>query len=102
MELSSNLWNFLLHDVTLANETVGLVNPFLQMIASMLKLSQKRKIYQPHFTLSIEGLYQIYEAGNVCNQATKSISQEVALEAILMNAPPVSIFLMVLSLIHFF
>lgn len=97
MGLSSNLFYFLLHDVTLLNETVGLVNPFLQMIASMLKLSQKRKIYEPHFTLSIEGVYQIYQAGSVCNQATKSINPEYALEAILMNAPPVSIFLMVLS-----
>ncbi|XP_061372643.1 uncharacterized protein LOC133315092 [Gastrolobium bilobum] len=94
MMLSSNLFNFLLHDVTLANETAGLVNPFLQMIASMLKLSQKRKIYQPHFTLSFEGLYQIYQAGSTCNQATNSITSEFALEAILMNAPPVSIFLM--------
>ncbi|RDY02938.1 Nucleolar pre-ribosomal-associated protein 1, partial [Mucuna pruriens] len=94
MELSSNLFNFLLHDVTLTNESVVLVNPFLQMITSTLKLSQKRKIYQPHFTLSVEGLYQMYQAGSVCNQATKSIKPELALEAILMNAPPVSIFLM--------
>lgn len=101
MELSSNLFNFLLHDVTLTNETVGLVNPFLQMISSMLKLSQKRKTYQPHFTVSIEGLYMIYQAGSVCNQETKSINPELALEAILMNAPSVSIFLMVLSFVPF-
>ncbi|KAJ1441363.1 Nucleolar pre-ribosomal-associated protein 1, N-terminal [Sesbania bispinosa] len=94
MELSSRVFNFLLHDVTLANETVGLVNPFLQLIASVLKLSQKRKIYQPHFTLSIEGLYQIYQVGSLYNQATKSINPEFALEAILMNAPPDTIFLM--------
>ncbi|KAH1197429.1 Nucleolar pre-ribosomal-associated protein 1 [Glycine max] len=94
MELSSNLFNFLFHDATLANETVVLVNPFLQMIASVLKLSQKRKIYQPHFTLSIEGLYQMYQAGSACNQATKSIKPELALEAIIMSAPPASIFLM--------
>ncbi|KAG5017516.1 hypothetical protein JHK85_023652 [Glycine max] len=94
MELSSNLFNFLFQDATLTNETVVLVNPFLRMIASVLKLSQKRKIYQPHFTLSIEGLYQMYQAGSVCNQAIKSIKPELALEAILMNAPPVSIFMM--------
>lgn len=102
MELSSNLFNFLFQDATLTNETVVLVNPFLRMIASVLKLSQKRKIYQPHFTLSIEGLYQMYQAGSVCNQAIKSIKPELALEAILMNAPPVSIFMMVLSLIPSF
>jgi len=100
MELSSNLFNFLLHDATLANETLLLVNPFLQMVASTLKLSQKRKLYQPHSTLSIEGLYQMYQAGNVYDKGKKSIKSELALEAILMNAPHVSIFSMVLSLIH--
>ncbi|KAL2322652.1 hypothetical protein Fmac_027031 [Flemingia macrophylla] len=94
MELSSNLFNFVLHDVTSANGTAVLINPFLRMMASMLKFSQKRKINQPHFTLSIEGLYQIYQAGIVCNQATKNIKPELALEAVLMNAPPISIFLM--------
>ncbi|XP_019455735.1 PREDICTED: uncharacterized protein LOC109356706 isoform X2 [Lupinus angustifolius] len=94
MDLSSNLFNFLLHDIKLLNESAGLVNPFLQMIASMLKLSQKRKIFQPHFTLSIEGIYQIYQAGSICDQTIKSINPECALEAILMNSPPVSIFLM--------
>ncbi|KAK7305112.1 hypothetical protein VNO77_43012 [Canavalia gladiata] len=94
VELSSNLFNFLFHDVTLANETVALVNPFLRMTALALKLSQKRKIYQPHFTLSIEGLYQMHQAGSLCNQATNNINPDFALEAILMNAPPVSIFLM--------
>ncbi|TKY46883.1 Nucleolar pre-ribosomal-associated protein 1 [Spatholobus suberectus] len=92
--LSYNLFDFLFRDVTLANETVELVNSFLQMIASMLKLSQKREIYQPHFILSIGDLYQMYQAGSVCNQTTKSIKPDLALEAILMNAPHVSIFLM--------
>lgn len=100
MELSSNLFNFLLRDGTLANETLLLVNPFLQMVASTLKLSQKRKIYQPHFTLSIEGLYQMYQTGSVYNKGTKSIKPELALEAILMNSPHISIFYMVPSLIH--
>ncbi|KAL9319803.1 hypothetical protein ACSQ67_011642 [Phaseolus vulgaris] len=94
MELSSNLFNFLFHDGTLANETLFLVNPFLQMVASTLKLSQSRKIYQPHFTLSIEGLYQMYQTGSVYNKGKESIKPELALEAILMNASPVSIFSM--------
>ncbi|KAI5444567.1 hypothetical protein KIW84_012998 [Lathyrus oleraceus] len=92
-ELSSNLSSFVLHDVTMTDESVELVNPFLQMIVSVLKLSQKRKICQPHFTLSIEGLYQIYQAGSVCNQASKGINPNFALEAILMSPPPISIFL---------
>lgn len=85
----------------MTDETMGLVNPFLQMIVSVLKFSQKRKICQPHFTLSFEGLYQIYQAGSVCNQATKGTNPDFALEAILMSAPPTSIFLMVLSFIPF-
>ncbi|CAI8619493.1 unnamed protein product [Vicia faba] len=93
-ELSSNLFSFILHDVTMTDESTELVNPFLQMIVSVLKFSQKRKICQPRFTLSIEGLYQIYQAGSVCNQATKGIYPDFALEAILMSAPPISIFLM--------
>jgi nucleolar pre-ribosomal-associated protein 1 len=84
----------------MTDETAGLVNPFLQMIVSVLKFSQKRKISQPHFTLSIEGLYQIYQAGSVCNQATKGINPDFALEAILMSAPPTSLFLMVRTFIY--
>jgi nucleolar pre-ribosomal-associated protein 1 len=99
-ELSSSLFSFVLHDVTMTDETAGLVNPFLQMIVSVLKFSQKRKISQPHFTLSIEGLYQIYQAGSVCNQATKGINPDFALEAILMSAPPTSLFLMVRTFIY--
>lgn len=83
------------------DESTELVNPFLHMIVSVLKFSQKRKICQPRFTLSIEGLYQIYQAGSVCNQATKGINPDFALEAILMSAPPISIFLMVLLFIPF-
>ncbi|CAJ1964127.1 unnamed protein product [Sphenostylis stenocarpa] len=94
MELSANLFNFLHRDATLSNETVVLVNPFLQMVASTLKVSQRRKIYQPHFTLSIEGLYQMYQAGSVYNEAKESIKPELALEAILMNEPLISIFSM--------
>lgn len=101
MELSSNLFSVVLHDVTMTDETVGLVNPFLQMIVSVLKFSQKREICQSHFTLSIQGLYQIFQAGSVCNQVTKGINPDLSLEAILMSAPPTSIFLMVLSFIPF-
>ncbi|KAI4306089.1 hypothetical protein L6164_029398 [Bauhinia variegata] len=94
MELSSNLLTFVLRDEKLANETAVLVNPFLQMMSSVLKLSQKRKVYQPHFTLSIEGIYKMFQVVNACNHATICINPVFALEAILMNAPPTSIFLM--------
>ncbi|XP_054820166.1 uncharacterized protein LOC129319197 isoform X2 [Prosopis cineraria] len=91
-ELSSNLFNYILHDATLMVEAVALLNPLLQMIVSLLKISQKRKTCQPHFTLSMEGLFKIYQVVGQFNLA--HINPELALEAILMNGPPVSIFLM--------
>ncbi|KAI9084395.1 hypothetical protein K1719_033585 [Acacia pycnantha] len=91
-ELSSNIFNYLLHDATLMNEAVALLNPLLQMIVSVSKISQKRKICQPHFTLSNEGLFKIYQVVGQFNHM--HVNPELALEAILMNAPPVSIFLM--------
>ncbi|KAK4258228.1 hypothetical protein QN277_007700 [Acacia crassicarpa] len=91
-ELSSNIFNYILHDATLMNEAVALLNPLLQMVVSVLKISQKRKICQPHFTLSNEGLFKIYQVVGQFNHT--HVNPELALEAILMNAPPVSIFLM--------
>lgn len=95
-ELSSNILNYLLHDTTLKKEAVVLLNPLLQMIVSLSKISQKRKICLPHFTLSMEGLLKIYQLVDQFHHA--HVNSELALEAILMTAPPVSIFLMVFSL----
>jgi nucleolar pre-ribosomal-associated protein 1 len=64
-------------------------------MTSAVKISQKRKIYQPHFTLSIEDLYQIYQAVNVYNHAGSYPCAEVGLKAILMGAPPAGFFHMV-------
>lgn len=95
MELSSHLYKIFFGDVTLIKENVAFVNPFLQIMIATLKISQKRKIYQPHFTLSVEGLYQIYQAVNAYNYAGSCPCAEVALKAVLMGTPPVALFHMV-------
>ncbi|BBH01972.1 hypothetical protein Prudu_012398 [Prunus dulcis] len=53
-----------------------------------LKISQKRRIYQPHFILSIEGSYNIYEAVKMCDNTRSCDTAELGLHAILMSAPP--------------
>ncbi|KAJ7963838.1 Nucleolar pre-ribosomal-associated protein 1 [Quillaja saponaria] len=94
VELSSQLYNFILGDVNLIKEIVALVDPLLQTLILTLKISQKRKTYKPHFTLSLEGLYQIYQVVDACNSATICVNPVFALEAILMSTPPVSLFYM--------
>ncbi|KAK0600723.1 hypothetical protein LWI29_017841 [Acer saccharum] len=88
MELSSRLYKLLVGGVNLIRENVSLVNSILEILISTLKISQKRKMYQPHFTLSLESLLQIYEVVNVCNTA----NPELGLKAILMSTPAVEIF----------
>ncbi|KAK2639656.1 hypothetical protein Ddye_027451 [Dipteronia dyeriana] len=88
MELSSRLYKLLVGGVNLIRKNVSLVNSIIEILISTLKISQKRKMYQPHFTLSLESLLQIYEAVNVCNTA----NPELGLKAILMSTPAVDIF----------
>lgn len=95
MELSLHLYKFLIDGVAFIRENVALLVPFLQIMMSTVKISQKRKIYQPHFTLSVEGLYRVYQAVNVYNSAVSCPCAEVGLKAILMGTPPVAAFHMV-------
>ncbi|XP_035543314.1 uncharacterized protein LOC108983821 isoform X4 [Juglans regia] len=92
IELSLHLYKFVIGGSTFIEENVALLEPFLQIIISTLKISLKRKIYQPHFTISVEGLYQIYEAVNVNNYACSCPCAVAGLRAILMGAPAVAIF----------
>lgn len=73
-------------------ENVSLVNSMLLILISTLKISQKRKLYQPHFTLSLESLFQIYQAVNMYHTARSSEIAALGLKAILMSTPPVDIF----------
>lgn len=96
VELVSHLYKFLVDGVVVVKEQVTLVNRLLKILASTLKMSQKRKIYQPHFNLSIEGLYQICEVLSTNDDAITCANAEIGLKAILMSTPPAAIFCMVL------
>ena len=103
MELAYQLFKFLVGDMTLINDNVAAISPILGTIILTLKISQKRRIYQPHFVLSVEGSYNIYKAVKICDKARSCGTVELALKAILMSAPPADIFCLVLSLflIHY-
>uniref|UniRef100_A0A5B6YI04 Nucleolar pre-ribosomal-associated protein 1 N-terminal domain-containing protein n=1 Tax=Davidia involucrata TaxID=16924 RepID=A0A5B6YI04_DAVIN len=91
-ELSSHLYKLLVGDVKLMKEHGPLASSILQILTSTLKISQKRKIFQPHFTLSFEGLFHIYRAVDVYGNARHSPVAEFGLRTVLMSNPPVAIF----------
>ncbi|KAF8026216.1 hypothetical protein BT93_F2887 [Corymbia citriodora subsp. variegata] len=90
-ELSSHLFKFLSHNAKLMRENASIIDLILQILVTTLKISQKRKIFQPHFTLAIEGLFHIYEAIKLCDSTQAFPCSEFGLRSILMNAPPPSI-----------
>ncbi|XP_057980376.1 uncharacterized protein LOC131166095 isoform X2 [Malania oleifera] len=90
-EFSSHLHRVLVGGSKLNGLDVPLANMILQVLVSTLNISQKRKIYQPHFTLSSEGLFQIYEIVDAYKDARSSPTAKFALKAMLMTTPPVSI-----------
>ncbi|XP_028111055.1 uncharacterized protein LOC114309518 isoform X4 [Camellia sinensis] len=89
-EISTHLYQLLV-GTNLIKEKVSFVTSILQILTSTLKISQKRKVYQPHFTLSIEGLFRIYEVINVCSNGNYSPSAELGLKAVLMSTPSVAL-----------
>lgn len=91
MELATYLYKLLVAGSKLIKENVTLVNSVLHIMLTTLKISQKRKIYQPHFTLTFEGLFQIYQALDVFNTSRPSASSELGLKTILMGFPRVDI-----------
>ncbi|EXB50294.1 hypothetical protein L484_017832 [Morus notabilis] len=94
MELVSHLYRFLVDGMVSVKEHATLVNLLLETLISTLKISQKRKIYQPHFNLSIEGLYQICEVLSTDDDVITCANAEFGLKAILMSTPPAAIFSM--------
>lgn len=80
----------------LLKANVSLVNLLLNVILSTLKISQDkdmkisqdRKIYQPHFTLSLMGLFQLYQVVNIdLGGLGTSSTIEIGLKIIIMSAP---------------
>ncbi|KAA8534396.1 hypothetical protein F0562_031913 [Nyssa sinensis] len=90
-ELSSQLYELFVGDIALMKENGPLVSSILQILTSTLKISQKRKIFQPHFTLSFEGLFHIYQAVDGYGNTGDSVA-EYGLRTVLMSNPPVAIF----------
>uniref|UniRef100_A0A7N0UWV8 URB1 C-terminal domain-containing protein n=1 Tax=Kalanchoe fedtschenkoi TaxID=63787 RepID=A0A7N0UWV8_KALFE len=87
-ELSCQLFRLLINGEALFREHVDLVNSILQIVTATAKISQKRNIYQAHFTLSFDGLFQMYKTISLsgCNSTA-----EFALKAVLMSTPPVAV-----------
>lgn len=102
MELMSHLWRFLVGGETLIRENVSLVDQFMEVMMITLKLSQKRKLYQPHYNISTEGLYQLY--GAICERstATQCANVESGLKVILMSTPPVTFIALVYLLLSIY
>ncbi|XP_022717540.1 uncharacterized protein LOC111276058 isoform X2 [Durio zibethinus] len=93
MELVSHLYKLIVGGMKVTNEYAAFINPTLQIIISTLKISHKRQIYQPHFSLSLEVLFEISLAVNE-HGIGSTANAECGLEAILMCTPPVGIFCM--------
>ncbi|XP_010267868.1 PREDICTED: uncharacterized protein LOC104604974, partial [Nelumbo nucifera] len=95
-ELSSHLHKLLIIGLELIKQNVPLVNSILHIVFSTLRISQKRRIYQPHFTLSVEGLFQLYQAiDDGFSNMRSGPNTELLLKAILMSTPPTAILHMV-------
>ncbi|XP_008458089.1 uncharacterized protein LOC103497624 isoform X3 [Cucumis melo] len=91
MEFSSNIFKILVGGEQLLLIEGALVNQILQIITSVLRISQKRKIFQPHFTFSIEGLFHIYQAVHKLDCTRLGSNSASGLKMILMNMPQISL-----------
>ncbi|XP_051120016.1 uncharacterized protein LOC127243852 [Andrographis paniculata] len=87
-ELSSQLYKLLADNIVLDVGKYNICSSILQILTTVLKISQKRKVYQPHFTLSDEGLLSLK---NSVESATCDTSTVLGLKAVLMSTPPVTL-----------
>nr|GLL17945.1 uncharacterized protein LOC109190705 isoform X2 [Ipomoea trifida] len=90
-ELSCHLCQILVEGAQMLKEHSTFTKLILQILTLTWKVSQKRKVYQPHFTLSVEGLFHLCEAIDVCCNGCYSPIAKTGLEAVLMSTPPVAI-----------
>ncbi|KAK9133497.1 hypothetical protein Scep_013025 [Stephania cephalantha] len=85
-EFSSHVLKLFADNSKMIRHDVPLVISLLKVLVSTLRISQKRKLYQPHFTLSHEGLFQLCQA--VDTDVRSSLGAELGLRAMLMSTPP--------------
>ncbi|CAF2072169.1 uncharacterized protein LOC106445539 [Brassica napus] len=89
MEVSSRLCRLLGDGLVSVQENSTLVDLILQILSATLKISQNlRKMYQPHFTITIDGILQLFEAVANCDSPEVEASAERGLDTILMSTPP--------------
>ena len=87
-QLSSYLHVLFVNELKVLKENVSVVNLFLHVMISTIRLSHKRMIYQPHFTISFEGLFQLYLAINDEFSSTHcAVTNELGVMTILMCTP---------------
>lgn len=87
-QISSHLYVLLVENIDIVKE-IHLVDSVLELIFSTLKISQKRDALQPHFTISVEGLFELSQAIDVnCNA-------ELGLKVVLMSTPQPALLSMV-------
>ncbi|KAK9082658.1 hypothetical protein Scep_029129 [Stephania cephalantha] len=89
-EFSSHALKLFADNSKMIRHDVPLVISLLKVLVSTLRISQKRKLYQPHFTLSHEGLFQLCQA--VDTDVRSSLGAELGLRAMLMSTPPAVFF----------
>uniref|UniRef100_J3M1K9 Nucleolar pre-ribosomal-associated protein 1 N-terminal domain-containing protein n=1 Tax=Oryza brachyantha TaxID=4533 RepID=J3M1K9_ORYBR len=75
-------------DMKLLKGNAPLLTLVLTVIASTMRLSMKRKIYQPHFSLSLHGIHKLCQtiSGNSRSIELK-LAMEICIDVILMNGP---------------
>ncbi|KAI4965328.1 hypothetical protein ZWY2020_054798 [Hordeum vulgare] len=67
---------------------ITMLSSILNVIASTMRLSMKRKIYQPHFTLSIHGIFKLCQAIDGNSRSIKlKLPMELGTDVILMSGP---------------
>ncbi|KAJ4774620.1 Nucleolar pre-ribosomal-associated protein 1 [Rhynchospora pubera] len=88
-QMSSYLFKHLTRDRYSLTEHISLVNAMLQVIVSTLRLSQKRKIYQPHFTFSLQAVVNLCRSIDTVSSYMESDRTVLhGLDVILMSTPP--------------
>ncbi|KAG8070074.1 hypothetical protein GUJ93_ZPchr0006g41040 [Zizania palustris] len=86
-EISKSLY-VLVEDMKLLKGNVPLLTSVLNVIASTMRLSMKRKIYQPHFSLSLHGILKLCQTiGGNSRSIELKLAMELGIDVILMNGP---------------
>uniref|UniRef100_A0A0D9W9S3 Nucleolar pre-ribosomal-associated protein 1 N-terminal domain-containing protein n=1 Tax=Leersia perrieri TaxID=77586 RepID=A0A0D9W9S3_9ORYZ len=78
----------LVEDMKLLKGNAPLLTLVLNVIASAMRLSMKRKIYQPHFSLSLHGINKLCQTiGGNSRSIELKLAIELSIDVVLMNGP---------------